>query len=218
MLRAIGIVAGVGAGLAAWLTLGDRRSVAALTVVEWESTLGVPVHYLLAGVALLLLFIAPRKPRSGRGHQGPSQRAQQGLRTRVPGTRPTASDGHWLSEVRSAAAAIQFEAGASLTIDLNRVFPVVLELRRMPVEKTRRAVAHLSEWLLVVPHPPRVKIVFIDCPEASVPRHHQVAGVIAGRVERNSFHVVSQEESVEIVFHNPGEAWPAVQVVPNFQG
>jgi hypothetical protein len=218
MLRTIGIVAGFGAGLAAWLTLGDRRSVAALTVVEWESTLGFPVHYLLVGVALLFLFIAPRKVRSDRGHQVRTQRAQQGPRTRVPGTRPTVSDGHWLSEVRSAAAGIQFEAGASLTIDLNRVFPVVLELRRMPVEKTRRSIAHLSEWLSVVPHPPRVKLVFIDCAEASVPRHHQVAGVIAGRVERNSFHVVSQEESVEIIFHNPGEVWPTVQVVPNFQG
>ena len=61
----------------------------------------------------------------------------------------------------------------------------------------------------LIPTPPRLKVVFDHCPQAGVPRHHQVAGALAQAIPRGQFRVVSHVDTVDVMFLHPDPAWSA---------
>jgi len=216
MWRSLGICCLLAAIASAWLVIGDRRSLVALYLVEWESILRVPVYVALGVAGGVLVLLSPRQTRfraTQRPRRPPVPQRESQLEFAQP--RQDLSD-DWLADIRASAGTINFEAGARLSIDTSQAFPITLTLEQVPTERIRRAVTCLGAWLSQNPHPPRVKVVFTDCPASAGPRHHQVAGALGVSISRADFHVVSHLDEVEVVFHHPGAMWPPVQVGPVF--
>jgi len=211
MWRTLAVFCLLAALCSAWLEIGDRRSVAALYLIEWGSVLRVPVYVALAIAGSVLLLLSPRKPklRSNRRRASKTRPQRQGEpKTRLEFGPPSGdSSEEWLVEIRDAAQKIKFDAGARLVLDTQQAFPITLTLEQMTPERIRRAVTQFGSWMSKFPPPPRVKVVFVHCPASTGPRHHRVGGALAVAIPRSDFHVVSHQDEVDVVFHHPGAMW-----------
>lgn len=208
MKRALGILSilcGIGS---AWLVMGDRRSPLALTAVEWEHRLGVPLYLLFAVLGIVLILIGMRSPR-------PSTRAliappfEPRPPTQIRRTALPMQEGleDWLEERTRSAKDLRFEGQVQLLIESGRPAPVVLNLCQLTPEQVRRSVQTFGLWLSTGPLPPRAQVIFDDCQKAPGARHHQVAGALSAALPRASFRVVSQHLAVDILFNQPDHCW-----------
>ena len=216
MWRSLGIVCLFAAVASAWLVTSDRRSLLALQLVEWESVLRVPVYVALGVTGGVLVFLSPRKTRFRATQRPRRPPMSQPKRQRESGQRHHQSSDGWLADLQASAERIEFEAGVRITIDTSQAFPLTMTLEHMPTERSRRAVTSLGIWLSTRPYPPRLKVIFSDCPASAGFRHHQVAGALGVSISRADFHVVSHSDEVEVVFHQPGVMWPPVPVARGF--
>lgn len=208
----------------------DRTSATALTVVEWSQRLGMPlfsIAIILGTVALVVgMFGSTKKSRrsttQSRTTYGRAEPQTQATRPalREAGTlppigpmnpdktiSPRAHD--WRGQVRSLANDLELGKGARITIDLSTTTPITLHLEHLSPAHCKRAIAGTGSLISVIPIPPRLKVVFDHCPEAGVPRHHQVAGALAQVLPRSHFRVVSHVDTVDVMFHHPDPAWSA---------
>lgn len=199
MLRTLGLLLLVaGAGLA-WLTLVDRASALALTVVEWEGRVGLPLWALALGTGVVAVLTSWR-PRRSAPPPPPPPRAE--VRPA-----PEAGGGTWVEEVERRAAALTFEPGALLTLDLERPIAFELHLSGMPPERARRAMTTFADFLGMVPTPERARIHFKDCTPPPVPRAKQVMGALRRRYAPDDVNVVGTGDEVELIFARPDPRW-----------
>lgn len=197
-MRVFGILLLVCAAWLGWLSYGDRRSALALTVVEWDGRLGLPVAALVGALGLVLVSIPRRRAVASR----PAPRAEP-----TPRAEPAAPPEGWLAALEGQARRLPLEAGARVVLDPARMPPVQLQLERLTPERARRSVELFAELLAAMPLPPRALIRFEGCMVAGPPRHHQVVAALRRYFAADAFSAVQHEDTVEIVFRSPDARW-----------
>ena len=99
--------------------------------------------------------------------------------------------------------------GARISIEMDTTTPITLHLEHLSPAHCKRAITASGSLISVIPVPPRLKVIFDHCPQAGVPRHHQVAGALSKVLPRGHFRVVSHVDTVDVMFLHPDSAWSA---------
>jgi hypothetical protein len=201
----------------------DRSSALALTVVEWSQRLGVPLFVLATIGALAFMVIAMLQGDPSPPRPAPAPKTRPAPRTSRPPLRQASTlppidpidpdkavsvrDPAWQDKVRALANELQLGKGARITMDLSNKAPFTLHLEHLSPAHCKRAVTGTAGLISMIPVPPRLQVVFSHCPEAGVPRHHQVAGAISQVLPRSQFRVVSHVDTVDVMFLHPDPAW-----------
>ncbi|MCB9762367.1 MAG: hypothetical protein H6739_21400 [Alphaproteobacteria bacterium] len=204
-MRLVGIGLMLLAAGLAWLSVGDRVSALALSVVEWEGRLGVPLWAPLGALGLAMLLFAPKRDKV--------LPADAPRRWRPPPPEPAAGD-DWRDAVFEQAAALDFGPGVDLQVEPRgeggygaAAVPFTLELDRRTPEQARRAVTTFAGFLAAVPLPPRVRIRFRDCPPPEQPRAKQVTGCLRAHFPAMRFRVVGSGDRVDVMFEDADGRW-----------
>jgi hypothetical protein len=201
----------------------DRSSALALTVVEWSQRLGVPLFVLATIGGLACMVLAMFKGDPSKQKRVPAPKTRPAARAPRPPLRQASTlppidpidpdktvstrDPDWREKVRALANDLQLSKGARITMDLNNMAPFVLHLEHLSPAHCKRAVTATAGLISVIPIPPRLQVVFSHCPQAGVPRHHQVAGALGQILPRGQFRVVSHVDTVDVMFLHPDPAW-----------
>lgn len=180
----------------------DRRSPAALALVEQETRLGAPLWAPVAGVGAVLVLASLRRRRPEAPPPAPAPR-------RVQAKAPSGEEQDWLAEARQRAASLPMGAGAEIQLNPGAQVPLELSLRGFTPERVRAAVDLFATFLVDLPTPPRARIRFVDCGPAPVPRHKQVQGALAAKLASGRFSAVGTSDAVELVFTQPDPRWTA---------
>ena len=195
MTRSTSVLLLLIAAFLAYLSYVDRMSTLAITVVEWDHKLGVPLNAIVGAIGTIGFALSfrnlLRKPAVTR----------YSPRTAPP----AASATDWRRRVHENAAALPLEPGAHISHDQAGV-ALTLTLSRVPQERARRAIDSFCTFVAGIPAPPRVRIRFIDCPDTGLPRHQLVNG-IARRHLGEELHVTAVDDAVDIRFHHPDPRW-----------
>lgn len=204
-MRIVGVLLLVLAGGLTWLTVADRMSPLALTVVEWESVLGVPIAAITGLAAALCLVFSARtssKPRQSASveQRRPARRA--GIEASI---KTTNSD--WVGDVIQRARALPLEDGVQLKLDEGSGIPFTLHLERVTPEVERRSLDAFSSFLSSIPTPQRAKVVFIGNNTTGVPRQHSVKGSLRRVFHATAYQVVPQQNWVDVLFFAPDPSW-----------
>jgi hypothetical protein len=208
MHRLIAVLLLLAGGGAGYLVMIDRRSVLALYFVELDGMLPVPLYGILgaAGVVVLALSLLKSltKPEervmAGPVRAAPKLRMVQGMQGRGASLR---------DRVMMAASALPLEAGATLLIDERAGVPLTLHLEQTPPGRSKRSIERVGGLLASLPTPPRIAIVYRDCPASQTPRHTEVLGALSVHMTRGSFRVTSHLDRVDVVFLQPDPEWRA---------
>ncbi|MFZ5476746.1 MAG: hypothetical protein ACOZNI_08225 [Myxococcota bacterium] len=187
------------AGALAWLSLGDRMSVPAMTVVEWETRLGVPLWVpvaVLAGVATL-----PYLRRKRAVARPPVARDVERSREEAPA--PAGAD--WLEDVFRRARALPVEPMGRMRCANGRV-AFTLRLRAASPEQARRRLATLAGFLATVPTPRAARVELESCPDLGEV-HRWLAAELARHFPADAFHVTSLADGAEVAFRSPDPRW-----------
>jgi len=194
---------------AAGLLHFDRMSAIALSLVEFETAIGVPIPAVLGACALISWFLERKNRTPAKAYKG-SRGTSNHSRTSKPSSETTNTfdpDRDWFEHIKSTAKSVTLPAGARLSLDPTRPCPVELHLEQAPPERAKRAIGHMASWIASVPTPPRARVVFDHCPEGGSPRHHQVAGALAEHIDRSQFRTSTDLDAVNIFFHHPDPRW-----------
>ena len=195
----------------AYLTYVDRKSPISLHVVELEQHVGLPLPGLLFVLGIGWLTLAWKKSSSSRA--SPTQRASRSARSgRGGGTGKVSITGEsgtaeWGLQIQDSAKSIKLPVGARMEIDLNSKYPIILTLEQAPNERCKRAISQVSKWISTIPTPPRLKVIFKQCPAGGSPRHHQVSGAFAQSHDRAHYKVVRHLDEVDVLFSHPDPQW-----------
>lgn len=200
-MRGFGILTLLVAAGLAWLSYGDRRSSLALSLVELDGTLGVPLA-LVVGLIGLALVLLPRRAGRGASRGAPGRPAAPAL----PAAPRLETEG-WLAAVSGQIGRLSLEPGASVQLDPGRTPPLSLRLERLTPERARRSVEVYAELLAGIPTPPRAAIRYEGCVHAGPPRHHAVTAALRRYFPADAFSVTGHEDTVEIVFRRPDVRW-----------
>jgi len=198
-----GLVLLVLAGGAYYLTRVDRLSAVALHLVELEGALPVPIHGALAAVGIVMLAVGVlRRTMEGseRITAGPVRR-DRGL------ARPVTPGMSLRDRVEAMASNLGLPPGCRVLIDERPGVPLTLVLDSVPSGRGRRAIEALGRMVSDLPTPPRLAVVYRDCPPSTGPRHTEVQGSLAAHMPRGSFRVTSHVDRVDVVFLQPDPPW-----------
>ena len=200
----------------------DRQTPLALSAVEVQSMAPVPIPGILVVIGALLLawsFLGhknepPTIQRTRKQTTYPPTAKSKASIPPEPSTTPTPSsepatetEEDWWTRLRESCNEITLPPGARITLDHSRPCPIVLHLEMAPPERCKRAIRSVANWFSNFSVPPRFRIVFDHCPDGSSPRHHMVNGALAYELERGGFKVISDRDSVEVLFHRPDPRW-----------
>lgn len=201
MLRTLGTLLLLAAAPLAWLSLGDRRSTVALHVVEWDGRLHLPLYgwALILGVALVVATRRRVRPTAAP-RPGPNAIRKSAAEATLDGM-------SFRQSVLSRAGVLPLGDGARILADEIEGVPLTLVLEHVPPVRARKAVETLGLFLSSLPTPPRVAVVFRDCPEGGAPRNHQVAGALATHLPRAGFRTIANADRVDVIFVQPDVAW-----------
>ena len=203
-MRSAGVLLLILAGGLAWLTFADRMSPLALTVVEWESMIGVPLSAVVGIVGILCLIFGSREraapPPASAAQRRPARRA--GIE---PSIQPTSSD--WVGDVIQRARALPLADGVQIKLDEGSGIPFTLFLERVTPEVERRSLDAFSSFLSSIPTPQRAKVVFIGNNTTGVPRQHSVKGSLRRVFHATAYQVVPQQNWVDVLFFAPDPCW-----------
>ncbi len=185
----------------------DRRSPLALTVVEHNDVLPLP----LAAVAGLLGVVCAGFGLAARLRQ---------LDTTAAAPAPTRSRGHaprvaaqagapagFRDRVTGQAAALELPPGARLVLDPAVGVPLRLVLEQVPEGRAKRALSTVGQFLASLPTPPRMQVQFVDCPAAQQPLHVLVKGALSTALPRGTFKVVSNLDRIDVLFTEHDPVW-----------
>lgn len=218
MLRILYFLAVILAALAYYLSAWDRTSVMALTVVEWEGVIGMPLHRVLAAVGVLLFVVSelpqifsrllrpPKKRLVGR----PAETRAAQNRSPQPMARQDSEQGgglDWLDETIARAQSLSWESQAQLRTNPRNVTPFVLVLKRATSEQVRRAVSDFGAFLATIPLPRRVRVDLDGCMVPRELRVAEVSGALKIHLAPELFRVVGQEDCVDVLFTRPDPRW-----------
>ncbi len=199
----LGVLLLLAAGGAAYLSLVDRQSAIALSLVEVDGMLPVPVYALLGVLGAILLAVAlvkrlgkPTAAVAGDGpRRGPTMRAIDG------------GQGDFRQRVVSRAQGVALPEGCALLIDAQAGVPFTLLLDQVPPGRGKRALEQTGAFIASLPVPPRLVVEYRNCPPSTGPRHNEVRGALSARVPRGSFRVTSHVDKVDVVFLQPDPVW-----------
>ena len=205
-MRSVGVLLLILAGGLAWLTIADRMSPLALTVVEWESMVGVPLSAVAGIVGILCLVLAARErstpaPIATAAQRRPARRA--GIE---PSIQPT-TNSNWVGDVIQRARALPLAEGVQIKLDEGSGIPFTLFLERVTPEVERRSLDAFSSFLSSIPTPQRAKVVFIGNNTTGVPRQHAVKGSLRRVFHATAYQVVPQQNWVDVLFFAPDPCW-----------
>ena len=216
----------LGCAATGYLLYVDRQTPVALNVVELQSMVPIPVPGLLATLGALLMFLSftsqpPAETSSSRRRDVPKRTHPKAFpQNDVSGRHSISSPGSeskqqteetWWRELRISCNGITLPAGARITLEPTRPCPIILHLEMAPPERCKRAIRIVAAWFSSFSTPPRFRIAFDHCPEGPSPRHHMVNGAIANEMDRGAFKVISDRDSVEVLFHHPDPRWKIPQ-------
>ena len=216
-MRSLGLVlVVVGAGLL-WLSVGDRQSALALSVVELDGKLPVPLGSLIGAAGVLLVGKDLLGRILGGGKDEPLPARQQQLRDGLAGQRNTGGRGDatplridpgedWKAVLRARARQEVYEPGVRIELDPAAGVPFALVLDSPSPEQLRRNVDQFAAFLSTIPTPPRVMVRFATGTEPIAPRKHLVAGVFR-RYFPAGAQVVPQQDRLAIMLPDPDPRW-----------
>ena len=191
------------AGGAFYLTWVDRVSCVALELIELEGHLPVPIHGVLGAMGVVILALAVL-----RRVTAPAERVTAGPVRRDRGLARPVVEGMSLRErVEVLAANLALPEGCRLLIDERPGVPLTLVLDSTPSGRGRRAIEALGQMVAGLPTPPRLAVVYRDCPPSTGPRHTEVQGSLATYMPRGSFRVTSHVDRVDVIFLQPDPPW-----------
>lgn len=190
----------------------DRMSPLALQVVELDTKLAPLTLYsvvalagfLLWGPSIVRAFVKDNQVRrpSRAGHRPAQQRARGDQRGADPQARPGGSR-PFREGVLSQVRAWDGGQGARLLIDQSLGVPFTLVLEHLSPRHCERAVGELALLLQQVPLPPRIRVIFDQCPEGPAPRHHLVSKALGTVLTHGTFKATALADSVEVMFYSP---------------
>ena len=210
-MRALGVLLLLAAGVGWYLLEQDRMSPAALTVVEWETRLALPVPLyvplIAAGVLLLVAgVVARRRAPSPEPAAPPPRRRPPSPASLPPGAGAEGTDdGRWVGEMLSRARRLPIETGASLQFDVADGVPVGLRLERMAPEAERRSLEAFAEFLSQIPTPPRVLVEVIGG-STQRPRH-LLHRALRGLFAPDTMQVLQHGQQIDVLFFTPDDRW-----------
>jgi hypothetical protein len=201
-MRAVGLLLLILAAGLVWLTQVDRMSPAALSVVELETQLGVPLALIAGLVGIVTLALGFRS----RPAPAPQPSRPQ---THAPGVKPavSATGQDWVAAVIQQARALTLEEGARIKFDEGSDIPFTLHLERLTPEVERRSIDAFTTFLGSIPTPKRAKVVFIGANSTGVPRQHTVKGSLRRIFHATAYQVVPQQNWVDVLFFTPDPCW-----------
>ena len=204
-MRIVGVLLLILAGGLAWLTFADRMSPLALTVVEWESMVGVPLSAIAAIAGVLCVVLAGRArseptPIASAAQRRPARRA--GVEASI-----TPANSDWVGDVIQRARALPLAEGVQIKLDEGSGIPFTLCLERVTPEVERRSLDAFSSFLSSIPTPQRAKVVFIGKNTTGVPRQHAVKGSLRRVFHATAYQVVPQQNWVDVLFFAPDPCW-----------
>jgi hypothetical protein len=194
------------AGGLAWLTFADRMSPLALTVVEWESMIGVPISAIAGLAGVLFLVLGARK----RTVPTPPASVEQRRPSRRAGIEPSISpdvNSDWVGDVIQRARALPLDDGVQIKLDEGSGIPFTLFLERVTPEVERRSLDAFSSFLSSIPTPQRAKVVFVGKNTTGVPRQHSVKGSLRRVFHATAYQVIPQQNWVDVLFFAPDPSW-----------
>lgn len=193
------------AGALVYLVQVDRRSPLALTVVEHNDVLPLPLTAVagLLGVACAAVALASKLKRASAASAAPAPSRARGrapLRAVEGGSAAGFRD-----RVTGQAASLSLPPGARIVLDPAMGVPLRLVLEQVPEGRAKRALGTLGRFVASLPIPPRVQVQFVDCPPAQQPLHVLVKGSLSTALPRGSFKVVSNLDRIDVLFveHDP---------------
>lgn len=188
-----------------WLSVMDRASVLAISLVELEGKVGVPLWIpfgLLGSILLVARLIHARRP--------PPRRVERPLTRDAPKPAQTEAlpmDGGWLGTVKASARQVSDDAMGKVRFDEAAGVPVSLVLTSVTKEQARRRVAAYAAWLGTIPTPPVARVRVVSSPELEGPLAAMFRGEIARHFPSDSFHVTSAHGGADVLFHAPDARW-----------
>lgn len=194
------------AGGLAWLTFADRASPLALTIVEYNDLLPLPLYAVagLAGVVCAGIALAQRMGRASAAAPAPARaRGQAPTLRAVQG----GAGAGFRDQVTGQAAALTLPPGARLVLDPAVGVPFRLVLEQVPEGRAKRAVGTVGRFVASLPTPPRLQVQFVDCPPSQQPVHVLVRGALSAHLPRGSFKVVNHVDRVDVMFHEHDPVW-----------
>jgi hypothetical protein len=203
MPRPFAVLLLLAAGGVGYLVTVDRKSVLALYFVEFDGMLPVPLYGILGAIGVVLLALSLLKTLTRE-----EERVLAGPVRPSPKLRVVQGAGMSLRDrVLHGARALPLESGASLLIDERVGVPLTLHLDQTPPGRAKRSIERVGGLLASLPTPPRIAIVYRDCPKSQTPRHNEVLGALSVHMTRGSFRVTSHLDRVDVVFLQPDPAW-----------
>lgn len=190
-------------GTAWYLAEVDRLSPAAMYVVELQTTLGVPLWWIGAGVTVVALgWMAA-------GILGAPAAAPQREVRRAPVASTVAAGRDWYDSALAAARALPLTPQGRLRFDEAPGLPFALVLRGATTEQARRRVELYAGLLAAMPTPPRGRVYLESCPDVTMSHQTLVAAAFKPHHPADSFVVRASTGAVDIVFSHPDPRWTA---------
>lgn len=188
-----------------YLSQVDRKGALALTVVELEGQLGLPLFAPVLVLALLFgaIAVVGGKPQADSSASRVRSRPATGPARRGP----VKLGKDWREVVEQQVAEAVFEDGAELLQTGKGQVPYVLRLTRLPPERARRAIGAYAQLIAGIPTPPRARVEFRDVSDEGAPRHHLIAGAFSGYFERRDFRCIRAGDDVDVLFSSPDKRW-----------
>lgn len=196
-MRVLGVLSFLAGGVLAYFMVVDRTSAIALDLVEvlpnqaWGGLMALGVLLIGVDVGRGMLNRAP--------DEGPKRRGPARSGDRKKSAAPASRD-EVLRRARS------FISGARVEVDLEGV-PLTLVFEHAAPSAIKRTCERLGALLLEIPRPPRIRLRFVQCPEAGAPRHHQVSGALGIHLSRSEFKATHHMGDVDLMFHSPDPSW-----------
>ena len=194
------------AGALAWLSIGDRMSVPALTVVEWESAVGVPLWEIVALAGLVVLAIS-RRPR--RREAAPERVVNRDAQRSFRAGPAAPEGGDWRATLDARARRLALEPHGKVKVDEVGGVPYTLVLRAVTPQQARRRFGAFVEFLAAMPTPPLARVRIESSPDLGVPVNVMLSTELARCFGDDAFHVVSRADGADVCFRRPDPRWGA---------
>lgn len=201
----IGALLLLAAAAAAWLSVVDRVSPAALALVEWETRLGQPLWLPLAvaGIAALAWRVL-RRAAVAPAPVGPV--ARDAARARAF---PQDFGADWAEAVRTRARRLPIEPMGRLRYDDAPGVPFTLVLVGASPEQARRRLSVFAEFLATIPTPPGARVRLESCPDVEGPIHRLLGAEIGRHFAAEDWRVMSLADGADVRFARPDPRWSA---------
>lgn len=211
-MRTIGTLLLAAAAVLYYLVEIDRQSSIALSAVELDQALGGIRVFALPALVGVLCFVPGfvRGFLDDRAGAPPPRHVSRPARpSRGPAPRPVESlpEQGFRAAMEARLRAFDAGEGARIRPEPTAGVPFELVLEHLAPRSCERAVAELGLLLQTMPLPPRVRVVFDQCPEGPTPRQHMVSKALSQALDRGAFRATATAGAVEVRFTDPDPRW-----------